>query len=404
MAATALSSRERYLTAFRHQEPDRVPIHLELPAPMFFPPRVHFYNQLDRAELLLELGCDPMITLWLPDPVPHPDVEVRVWREKADDGKIYIGKEFHTPAGVLREVVEETPDWCDAGHGFWVRRTLGTWLKEDFNIDVFDDWAVSRRTEPWVKGPEDLPKLRYVLQKPPQWQLDEWRFDAQRALEFADKHQLLSMVRRTILHDAGAWFCDLPWFMLQLYDDPEMIREFLAIFEEAAVWQMDLALSLKPDVMQHRGWYDGPDFWGGVHFDTYIKPLLDRFADVTHQADVLHCYLLTEGWGPYLDRLRALETDMVWGADPFLSRASMQTIKETVGAAKAVIGGISTEQHLIACPVETTRQATRDAIAALAPGGGFVLASSSFIGRESSWENIAAMVEEAQRVGRYPLG
>ena len=56
MAATALSSRERYLTAFRHQEPDRVPIHLELPAPMFFPPRVHFYNQLDRAELLLELS------------------------------------------------------------------------------------------------------------------------------------------------------------------------------------------------------------------------------------------------------------------------------------------------------------------------------------------------------------
>ena len=403
MRCSEMSSRERYLTAFKHQEPDRVPVFIDMAPPQFPAPGVKFYNQLDRAEVFLGLGCDPMMNIWLPDPVPHPDVDIKVWRETRDDGRTYIGKEFHTPKGVLRQVVEETDDWCDWRHGFWVQRTLGTWQKNDCNVDVFDDWAVSRRTEPWVKGREDLPKLPYVLRKPAQWQLDEWRFDAQRVQEYAAKHDLLTMVRRTIVNDANEWFCDIPWFMIQLYDDPGFIEEFLAIFEEIAAWQLELALELKPDVVQHRGWYDGPDFWGGKHCDKYILPLVNRFADLTHQAECLQCYLLTEGWGLYLDKFNTLKTDILWGADPRLAKTDLRTIKEKVGGDKTILGGISAEQHLINCSLERTRQVTREAIEALAPGGGFVLASSSSISMDTDWENVAVMIDEARNGGRYPI-
>ena len=30
-------------------------------------------------------------------------------------------------------------------------------------------------------------------------------------------------------------------------------------------------------------------------------------------AGVHHCYLLTEGWGPYLDLFRSLRSDILWG-------------------------------------------------------------------------------------------
>jgi len=403
MKGGSVSSRERYLAAFRHEEPDRVPILLDAGLPRFFTPRVKWITQFERAEVLLALGCDPMINIWLPDPVPHPDVEIKVRREKDRDGRTYLEKEFHTPKGVLRQVVEETEDWCDSMHGFWVQRTLGTGLREEYGVHVFDDWNISRRTEPWVKGPEDLEKLPYILQAPPAWQLEEWRHDAQRAIEFARKHGLLTMVRRTIVSDASQWFCDIPWFMMQLYDDPGFVAAFLEVFEEVAAWQAKLALDLKVDVLQHRGWYDCPDFWGGKHFDQYILPVINRQARMAHQADVLHCYLLTEGWGPYLESFASLESDILWGADPILSRTDLKTIKEKLGAEKTILGGISAEHHLIDCPIEVTRRAAREAIEALAPGGAFVLAASSSIWHSAKWDHIAAMIDEAHRTGGYPV-
>jgi len=272
-----LSSRQRYLAALNHEEADRIPIFLDSLPCAFFTDEVKWYNQFERALVMKNLGCDPMINIWLPTAVLSSEVSVRTWRER-QDGKVFLGKEFDTPKGVLRQIVEETEDWVSAEHGYWVQRTLECGNKMTYGMDVFDDWAVSRRTEPWIKGKEDLPKLKYVLQKPAKWELDEWRHDAQRAIEFAEKHDLLTCVRRVVISDASEWFCDIEWFMLQLYDDPEFVEEFLEIFEEVAAWQTELALDMKPDIFQRRGWYDTPDFWGGKHFDKYIAPSIKSMA------------------------------------------------------------------------------------------------------------------------------
>ncbi len=81
-------------------------------------------------QALLELGCDPTIDIWLPDPEPHPDVEIKTWREKTDSGPL-ITKEYHTPAGVLRQTVRETRDWCSADHGFGAMTTFGIETRDD---------------------------------------------------------------------------------------------------------------------------------------------------------------------------------------------------------------------------------------------------------------------------------
>ena len=400
--SSALTSRERYLTTFRHEEPDRVPILLDTKPLFFFTDRVKWYSQFERAEILLGLDCDPMINIWLPTPVPHPDVKTNTWREKRSDGKTYIGKEFDTPKGTLRQVVEETGDWCSYWHNFWVQRTLADDGRKDFGMHVFDDWNISRRTEPWVKGEEDLPKLPYILQKPPQWQLDEWGHDAQRAREFARKHDLLTIVRRTIVSDASQWFCDIPWFMMQLHDNPGFAEAFLEVFEAAADWQARLALDAGADVLQRRGWYDDPNFWGGRHFEKHILPSINREARLTHEAGALHCYLLTEGWGPYLETFKELYSHILWGADPVAGGCSLEAMKDRLKG-KTLLGGVSCEKHLIQGNEEDVRDAVRKAVNALAPGGGFVLASSSSIWPEARWDNLAALIDEAHRVGRYPV-
>ena len=276
-------------------------------------------------------------------------------------------------------------------------------MREDYGIHVFDDWNISRRTEPWVKGPDDLVKLPFILQKPAEWQLDEWRHDAQRAVEYARKHELLTMVRRTITSDATQWFCEIPWFMMQLYDDSGFVQEFLSIFEEVALWQTEVALELKPDVFQHRGWYDAPNFWGIEHFAEYVLPFIKRHVQMVHEADILHCYLLTQGWSSYLDLFQSLPTDILWGADPVQVGTTLETLKNELGSPKVILGGISSEQHLSGCSTEITRKGTREAIAALAPGGGFILASGSSIWSACTWANIAAMISEAHSSGSYPI-
>ena len=76
------------------------------------------------------------------------------------------------------------------------------------------------------------------------------------AKEFAEQHDLLTMARRTIVTDASQWFCDIPWFALQLYYDPGFVEAFLNVFEDVAAWQTGLALDVGVDVLQRRGWYD----------------------------------------------------------------------------------------------------------------------------------------------------
>lgn len=396
-----LTSRERYFKAFKHEEADRVPIFLDVLPVCFYTPEVKWLNQFEKAEKLLELGCDPMINIWLPTPVPSLDTDIRVWREKKEDGRIFIGKEFVTPKGNLRQVVEETDDWTDSKHNYWVQQTLGSGEKQSYGIDVYDDWNISRRTEPWVKGPEDLVKLRYVLGKPKKWQLDEWRHDTERAMEFARKHDLLTYVRRTIVSDASQWFCGIEWFMYQLYDDAAFVEEFLSIFEEIAKWQSELALEFKPDVLQRRGWYDTPEFWGGEHFDNYILPSINKEAKLAHEAGTLHSYLLTEGWGPYLEKFEKLETDILWGLDPYRNKAALEAVKKGIGQTKTILGGISNEQDLVLGTPEKVREAVRNAINIMAPGGGFVLGASASVQRYVDWENIAAMIDEAHKAGKY---
>lgn len=156
------------------------------------------------------------------------------------------------------------------------------------------------------------------------------------------------------------------------------------------------------DVLQRRGWYDVPDFWGGPRFEKYILPSINGEARLAHQAGAFHCYLLTMGWAPYLNAFQKLESDILWGADPVASGTTLKTLKERLGR-KTLLGGMNSEKQLAQASEPEVRKAVREAVAALAPGGGFVLASSSSIWSEIRWDKIAALIEEGRRVGRYPL-
>jgi len=359
-------------------------------------------DQFERANRMLELELDPTIDIWLPDVYPHRDVEIKTWRERKGD-EILLTKEFHTPAGVLSQTVRETEDWCSYWHGPWIPTTLGIEKRDHYGIHLFDDWNVSRRTEPWVKGPQDLEKLKYLIRLPQGYLLDEWRMDAERAMEFAAKHNLLTTARRTIVGDAFQWFCDIPWFLIQLYDDPEFVRQFLDIFQEWAIAQVKLALQLGVDVVQYRGWYETPAYWGPNCWRKYIVPLIEQQTRLVHEAGKLHCYLLPEGHVTYADTLKDMETDVLLGIDPrMLHGGDLHDLFEALGNVKSFWGGVNAEVTLESRDRDQIDQAVKDVIEVLGVNGGLILGAFTF--RETPHEGIMYMIEAWKKYRTLNIG
>src|ERR1035441_5298898 len=108
---TTMTSRERVVATCAHQPTDHGPLHLAVhPSYLPYDPKVACWrDQFERTDYLLSLGADAMVEVWLPDPTFHPDVRVHSWREESD-GQIMLCKEYHTPAGTLRQVIKETAD------------------------------------------------------------------------------------------------------------------------------------------------------------------------------------------------------------------------------------------------------------------------------------------------------
>jgi len=309
---------------------------------------------------------------------PHPDVRIKTWREKKGM-EVLLTKEFHTPAGVLRQTVHETNDWCDALHGPWIPTTFGTEKRYEFGMHVFDDHNVSRRTEPWVKGPEDLEKLKYIIRLPDGWKLDEWRMDVERALEFAKRHNIITVVRRTIVGDAFQWFCDIPWFMTQLYDNPEFVDQFLQIFQDWAKKQVELALEFDVDMVYYRGWYETPTYWGVKGFKRFLVPLVEEQARTTHAAGKLFGYFLPEGHGVFADVLRDLETDVLMAIDPrMLHAGDLHDLFAKTGGKKSFWGGVDAEVTLATEDAAIIEKAVRYAIDSLAGNRGLILSAMVF--------------------------
>ena len=81
-----MSSRERMLATFQRKPHDCIPLSPYIGQGPWRSGPLYWRDQFERADRLLELGLDPTIDIWLPDPRPHPDVRIKTWREKQEDG------------------------------------------------------------------------------------------------------------------------------------------------------------------------------------------------------------------------------------------------------------------------------------------------------------------------------
>ncbi|MFH0963714.1 MAG: uroporphyrinogen decarboxylase family protein [Planctomycetota bacterium] len=400
-----LSSRERYLLAFRHEEGDRVPIDLHCGESFRLPGVPQHPRPEDRIRGIRGMGGDPIVDIWLPAETPDADVTAR----KGTCGKDERGyplrfAEWETPAGTLREVVRETEDWRDlVAHQHLEHRTLGDGCRAegDYDVYLFDDWNCSRFVEAPVKTIRDVEALRHILRVPTGEALTKWREDAKEAKRIARENDLLLRARRTFGAEAGLWFMKTEDYLCATISDTELVEAMVDVVTGWQIARAELALEIGVDVLMHRGWYETPDYFGGERYLKFCKPLIEKLARMCHEAGVQLSYQRTQGNSKQIEVTRTLPIDHLWGPQPGSGQEDMALLKREIGDRITLWGGVETTYTVNEGMPAEIDAAVKKAMETCAPGGGYVVMPIEDVYGATPAENIRAAVEAAKKYGKY---
>jgi hypothetical protein len=389
---TTMTSRERILGTCAHRETDHVPMHLEVhPSYGQYDPGVATWrDQFERTDALLALGVDAMVEVWLPDPSLDPDVRVRTWREERD-GLVLLGKEYLTPAGPLRQVIRETPDlytWHRIN-----RNTRGPVADLIDGVGLLEDVNPSRSVEFLVKGPEDLPRMRYLFQPLSGPALDRWREDALFAQREARKRETIFLARRTYCGSALVWLTDVQESICTFKTDPGFAEEFLDIVHQWQMTTLAQVLEIGVDMVTRFGYYDIPDFWGRRYFDRYLRPRMDAEADLVHAAGALLSQQQSEGLTQQATSYKTMKVDILRDVDPVQGGEDLAFLKRELGSSKTLMGGLNGDLQVANGSSEEIDAAVRDTLELMAPGSGFILHIIPGVYGGVPWSKVLAAVE-----------
>ena len=81
-----------------------------------------------------------------------------------------------------------------------------------------------------------------------------------------------------------------------------------------------------------------------------------------------------------------------------------EPFKEEYGADICLIGNISATYVLTYGSIETTIEATKEALQDAATSGGYILGAGSDILSTCKYENVKAMIDTVKKYGTYPIG
>ena len=137
-------------------------------------------------------------------------------------------------------------------------------------------------------------------------------------------------------------------------------------------------------------------------FDRFIKPQLKRLIDLGHDYNLkvmLHC---CGGFAELIPGLIEIGMDGVHAIQPCCRGMELDKLKDAFGDKMLFNGAIDSHHVLINGSPELVKEKTRQVLDIMMPGGGYVAgASHDYILEETPLENILAMFDTIQEYGVY---
>jgi uroporphyrinogen decarboxylase len=345
MASTELSSEERVLRALRRQEPDRVP---------------HFEWAVDRkVRTALAPGC-----------TSYNEFAVRMGHD-AVLAEVSFRRE---PAGAGKWKTE----W-----GYVVQES-----QEEHGVEVESPIATMQDLESYV-----VPDFRLA-----------WRYAAieDTVKSFAGKKAVI--VHLNDVFSLPRYLMGYENLLMAIAAEPELVRALVDL-------SVDVNLGMAREVAARgaRIVYTGDDYAGMSgplmspgQFRNLFAPALKRVIGGFKDLGLLVIKHTDGNLWPIIDMIVDSGIDCLDPIDP-VAGMDLGEVKRRFGGRIALKGNVDCSHLMTLGTPRDVADATRAAILAGAPGGGYILSSSNSIHSTVKPENYAAMMETLREYGRYPI-
>ena len=387
-----LTSKERLLRAINYHPTDHIPLLLRFWSLGGEEDNIPFNwrDEVERVKNTTALGLDDTIQLEPPlgyvenyTPELLPDVQSTTELLPPEEGEKYprLRKIYETPSGQLQTIVVKTEDW-----------------PYDRDVHLFDDYNIPRLKEPLIKDEKDIPGLKYLLGEPTEQHLIEFRERARYLREQAERLGVLLDGGWSALGDAVMWLCGMERVLYGQMDCPQFIEKVLeAVFE----WEMrriEWLLEEGIDVMVHMAWYEGTDFWTPKNYRKMLKPRLMAMIEKVHAHGVKFRYIISRGWKPLMKDFLEMGIDCLAGVDPVQDKIDLREIKREIGGQICLMGGLNSAVMLNLWSEEQIRNAVREAVEILSPGGGAILFPVDAVFNNTPWEKVEILMDQWRKM------
>jgi len=393
MPTNLLSSREKMLAAFNHEQTNNTPCSFMLYKGLL----ENSDNYIDFLQKQINLGLDAYAMIPPRNPVVvndnynlhgmsvnfDPAVEVNEWIEHRENETYPIMvKEYQTPAGKLRAEVRQTDDWRWGDH-----------------VPLFDDYIAPRTLKYLIGEKDDLEALKYLLKFPDNEEKDLVRKESQTVIDFANKNNLLRLGGWGVGADMLGWIYGLENMVYSSFDQPELLKDMLNLISEWNQARMVVLLDLGVDIYIKRAWYETCNFWSLRSFKKFLLPIIKKEAALAHQYNTKFGYVATDKVSPLLPLLADSGIDVLIGLDPHTYDLSIT--KKIMKGKVCLWGGVNGHLTVENGSEEEVREEVRVAMRELGTGGGFILSPVDNVREDSvrSRKNVGALINEWKSLG-----
>jgi len=352
-----MNSKERVMTTFHFEEPDRVPVWCGA-SPEF----MHI------AKTRLQLPDNEAVSRRFGDDFRRVYAAYAGPDDRSPDKCLPPGATGRTPFGVLRH---------GYGYGQPLNHPLANATLEE--LEAF----------PWPR-PEWMSAVG-IRRQAEQWQG-----------EFA----VLGGDWSPFWHDAID-LMGMETLMIRLYEEPETVEALLGHIMDYYAGVNEQILAEAGDVIDilfignDLGSQTGP-LIGPECFDRFLLPHFKRLSSIAQQHNLkvmLHC---CGGIEPLIPSLLASGIHALQALQPDAAGMDPASLKAVYGKQMVLNGGLDSHNVLIDGTPELTRRKTRELLEIMMPGGGFILSPShDYLLAETPLENALALYDAAREYGRY---
>ena len=361
-----MTPKERMVAALERRPADHLPATTHHLMPYFLN---KYMDGADNLTFFREMGLDPIIWAHFDAYDPADLVDWQITSVPDDTGR-YPGRRYtvHTPGGDLTCRLES---------------------------NEITDWV----TERLIKDKRDIDLLARYMPAP---HVGVEKVNEQAEL-YPDYFIRGTVFCGDIFGQPGCWqqaccYYGVENMIMECYDDPEWVRQFLTIIQERKLRYIRTAAPARYDLMELGGGDASTTVISPWIFNEFVAPFDAPIVEEAHRAGKRIVYHTCGGMMPILEDIAAMGVDAMetftppdMGGDTDLAEA-----KRRIGDRVCMIGGLDQQKFFGKCSPEETRREVRRCFEVAGAGGGFILSPSDHF-FDSDPELIRAFADEAQK-------